>query len=284
MSLTSGQEYPINPRDTVTYYKGIKIDTLDGVDLVANTTVCTNRFYAGDADTTYDMILGMGFLRNVYASYVTHHTSALTLLSPSFSRFNYGDYRPGKNITGQKPYVQLLSTTEREAAWADFNAYAAYQLATGPPSADPTSVLDLITNFASSTASSTSGPADPNTASGAASSPSTSAVASPAVTATSSASASVASANVAAAQDLAVAGAVSDASTDDSSKDDSNKYGPVALGLLGANVALGLAILGVTLAMCMRGAKEKREARYKPIRLPKEAAPIDIEGGARYSD
>lgn len=70
MSFNSGQEYPVNPRDAVTFYQGIKVDTLDGVDLVANTTLCANRFFAGDADETYDMILGMGFLRNVYASYV----------------------------------------------------------------------------------------------------------------------------------------------------------------------------------------------------------------------
>lgn len=214
---------------------------------------------------------------------------ALALLTTSCFSFNYGDYRPGKNTTGQKPYVQLLSTSERDAAWADFNAFAAYKLATGPPSADPTSVLDLITSFASLTANATSG-ADSSAVTSPGSSPSPRAtatsVASPAASATSDESASVASANgIAEAQDLAVAGAVSDASTGDSSKDDSSKYGPVALGLLGANVALGLVILGVTLAMCMRGTKEKREARYKPIRLPKsEAAPLDIEGGARYSD
>ncbi|KAI0743088.1 aspartic peptidase domain-containing protein [Daedaleopsis nitida] len=64
----------------------------------------------------------------------------------------------------------------------------------------------------------------------------------------------------------------------------SKKYGTLALALLGANLAVGLAVLGVTLTMCVRGTKGKSGSRYAPVRF-KEAAGDDYERGAmKYSD
>ena len=70
MTLCSGQEYPVHPRDIITMYNGVKLGTIDGIDLVANTTICLNSFQVGEPIDAYDVLLGMPFLRNVYASYV----------------------------------------------------------------------------------------------------------------------------------------------------------------------------------------------------------------------
>ncbi|KAI0633845.1 aspartic peptidase domain-containing protein [Trametes polyzona] len=267
--ILGGQEFPIHPRDTFAVYPGIKLDTIEGVDLLANTTICLNRFFSGEPDETFDILLGMGVLRNVYASH------------------QYGDYTPGVNLTSsqQQPYLQLLSTTQRDAAWAEFNAYTTAKLASAPPASDPASIVKFLMLYAESQPSQNHMSTDSGASTSAAATPvSQTSVASAAPSPTNAAP----SAKVDAAQDLAVAGAVS-SSSDSESDADKNKYGPVALGLLGANLVLALAVLGVTLTMCIRGGKERREARYKPIRLPKEQVRSDdvddVESsGARYSD
>ncbi|CDO75991.1 hypothetical protein BN946_scf184922.g4 [Trametes cinnabarina] len=236
-----GQDYPVHPRDLVVYYDGIKLDTVDGVDMVANNTVCINRYQPGQGDgESYDMLLGMAFLRNVYAS------------------FNYGNYTPpGSNITGQQPFVQMVSVVEPDKAWADFTTYAAQKLANSAPAIEPASFVKLLNDFSSLSASAGSGSVASN--------------------GSSSQNATVV------AGDLAVSGAATSESDSDSSKD-LNKYAPVAVGLLGANVAVGLAILGVTLTMCLRGSRNRRESRYKPLRLPKDDTDIDADHGPSYSD
>ncbi|KAI0351016.1 acid protease [Trametes cingulata] len=255
----AGQEFAVHPRDVIIPNTAIELQKIDGVSILANTTVCTNRFFEGEPVGEYDILLGMGFLRNVYAS------------------FQYGDYNwPGINSTGQLPYVQLLSVTEPEAAWAEFTSFSAQQLASGPPALDPATFVRFLTDYNSSTSQShTSATTAPTTVAG----PSASGSADPSA----STSTSAASGQAEAAVDLAVSGAAS--SDDGSSEDsDSKKYGPIALGLLGANVAVGLAVLGITLALCVRGSKERREARYKPIRLPKENMSVDPERGPLYTD
>ncbi|KAI0373545.1 acid protease [Pilatotrama ljubarskyi] len=250
--IFAGQEFPVHPRDLILFNSTIELEKIDGVSILANTTVCTNRFFEGEPIGSYDILLGMGFLRNVYAS------------------FQYGDYEfPGTNSTGQLPYVQLLSVTEPNAAWAEFTAFSAGQLASGPPAIDPAVFVKLLIDY-NSTHSTSTGAASAATTASTASTPSSSAGATPGQL------------DAAIDSDLAVSGAASD---DGSSKDsDSSKYGPIALGLLGANVAVGLAVLGLTLALCIRGSKERREARYKPLRLPKEDMPVDPERGPLYSD
>ncbi|KAF5380669.1 hypothetical protein D9757_007060 [Collybiopsis confluens] len=99
-----GIRYPIHPLDA----------TLDpsilGIDDVQNSAgkdSCIGLFQPVSFDTgsdpTYDFILGMSFLRNVYAL------------------FNYGDFVNDNNGTARNdPYMQLLSTTDPADAHNDF--------------------------------------------------------------------------------------------------------------------------------------------------------------------
>ncbi|KAL1945700.1 hypothetical protein VTO73DRAFT_1702 [Trametes versicolor] len=230
----AGQEYPVHPLDVVNFYTNPLIGEQDGISIAANASICTNRFFAGDHDESYDILLGMGFLRNVYGS------------------FHYGNYTPpGANITGQLPYVQLLSVTDKDTAWGEYYEYYTQKVLQGSPEVDPATWPKFIADINSDDSDSSDD----------------------------------SSSSVAPAGDLEVAGAVADGSGDSpSSNSDSNKYGPIALGLLGANVAIGLAILVVTLTLCIRSAKGKREARYAPLRLPKEAGIVDPERATLYSD
>ncbi|KAI0633847.1 acid protease [Trametes polyzona] len=240
----AGQEFPIHPLDVVSIYNAPSLLTLEDIPLVANATICTNHFFAGDTGDSYDIILGMGFLRNVYAS------------------FNYGNYTPpGNAITGELPYVQMLSVTDRDAAWAEYLAYYEETVVeAGPLEVSPEAWVKM---FAALDDDDDSGSGDSSTTT----SPAT------------------------AAQNLEVAGAVSDdSSSSSSSSSDNTKYGAIALGLLGANVAVGLAVLAVTLTLCVRGAKARREARYSPVRLPKDEermmvqSELNARSSERYSD
>ncbi|KAI0328368.1 acid protease [Cubamyces sp. BRFM 1775] len=258
-----GQDYPVHPRDIITLYNGVKLDTVNGIDMVANASICLNTYQTGTPDDEYDMLLGMAFLRNVYGS------------------FHYGDYTPPGNVTtGVKPYVQFLSVIEQDTAWADFNNYTAQRLAKSAPAADPASFVKLLNSFASKTqASAASG-------SGAASVPAGSSTRSTAsVSTTASATSTPASAKVNAdtAQNLAVSGAAAGSSADDS--EHSDKYGVFTVALSAASVAIGLAGLSVSLFMCIRGVKGRRGLQYKPLRMPKEeAAGFASERGALYRD
>ncbi len=170
-------------------------------------------------------------------------------------RFHYGDYTPpGKNITGELPYVQFLSVTDKDTAWGEYYEYYTQKVVQGPPEMDPTTWVKFITDLNSDDDSDSDSSAD-------------------------------SSSSAAPVGDLEVAGAAADGSGSSSSNSsDSNKYWPIALGLLGANVAIGLAILAVTLTLCVRSAKGKRETRYAPLRLPKEVGVVDPERAALYSD
>ncbi|KAH9911320.1 aspartic peptidase domain-containing protein [Epithele typhae] len=84
-----------------------------------------------------------------------------------------------------------------------------------------------------------------------------------------------------------VAGAAAANSDPSGSSDDSwsKKYGMIALVLLGANLLIGLVLLGVTVTMCVRSAKGRREARYQPVRFKEAAGEPDYERGSlKYSD
>ncbi|KAI9448437.1 acid protease [Lactarius indigo] len=93
--LIGGQSYPIHPLDT-------NRQVTDG----NGNNVCFGPFQpriSGAEDPTFDMILGMAWLTNVY------------LL------IDYGDFVDGTTKTND-PYVQLLSMTDPAAAHADFVA------------------------------------------------------------------------------------------------------------------------------------------------------------------
>ncbi|KAH9912355.1 aspartic peptidase domain-containing protein [Epithele typhae] len=84
-----------------------------------------------------------------------------------------------------------------------------------------------------------------------------------------------------------VAGAAAATSGSSSPSDGSwgQKYGMIALALLGANLLIGLVLLGVTVTMCVRSAKGRREARYQPVRFKEAAGEPDYERGSlKYSD
>ncbi|THH26418.1 hypothetical protein EUX98_g7772 [Antrodiella citrinella] len=92
-----GVKIPIHPLDTVT-------DSLAQTDSLGN-TVCVGAFQpimSTAQSDSYDMILGMSFLRNTYML------------------VNFGDFvdNAGKNTTD--PYVQLLPTTDLAEAHNDF--------------------------------------------------------------------------------------------------------------------------------------------------------------------
>jgi hypothetical protein len=91
-----GVTYPIHPLDVT------RTQTDD-----SGNTYCYGTFQsviAGAQDPTFDGILGMTFLTNVY----------LVL--------NYGDFIDGSPSNTSNPYVQILSTTNPAAAHADFVA------------------------------------------------------------------------------------------------------------------------------------------------------------------
>ncbi|KAI0269972.1 aspartic peptidase domain-containing protein [Gloeopeniophorella convolvens] len=91
-----GQAYPVHPLDT--NQQGVDDDGKD---------ICYGPYQpriSGAQDPTYDVILGMAFLTNVY------------LL------LDYGDFIDGSTSATAAPYVQLVSTTDPAAAHADFVA------------------------------------------------------------------------------------------------------------------------------------------------------------------
>ncbi|KAK0187820.1 aspartic peptidase domain-containing protein [Armillaria mellea] len=102
----SGNSYHVHPLDAI-------IDpSVSNSSRIVNSkgqTSCIGTFQPilfPNSNQTFDMILGMSFLRNVYAV------------------FNYGDFVAGGNditIRGD-PYVQLLSTTDPAEAHSDFVA------------------------------------------------------------------------------------------------------------------------------------------------------------------
>ncbi len=57
--------------------------------------------------------------------------------NPFYNRsFDYGDYDPVTK-TGGQPFVQLLSTTDRDASWTEFKEARAKALKSLPPAIDP---------------------------------------------------------------------------------------------------------------------------------------------------
>ncbi|KAL1725508.1 aspartic peptidase domain-containing protein [Schizophyllum commune] len=99
----SGQEYPIHPMDTTLDPGAVGITGVqnsEGVDSCIGTFQPIS-FETGDSPN-YDMILGMSFLRNVYAL------------------FDYGDFLVDQKDKKADPYIQFLSITDKGEAHSDF--------------------------------------------------------------------------------------------------------------------------------------------------------------------
>ncbi|KAL1752852.1 aspartic peptidase domain-containing protein [Schizophyllum commune] len=99
----SGQEYPVHPMDTTLDPGAVGITGVqnsEGVDSCIGTFQPIS-FETGDSPN-YDMILGMSFLRNVYAL------------------FDYGDFLVDQKDKKADPYIQFLSITDKSEAHSDF--------------------------------------------------------------------------------------------------------------------------------------------------------------------
>lgn len=103
----SGNSYHIHPLDATMDPSPLG---LTGVVNSEGQSSCIGSFqpisFSTSGQQTFDMILGMSFLRNVYAI------------------FNYGDFIAGGNDTSNRgnPYLQFLSTTDPSEAHSDFVA------------------------------------------------------------------------------------------------------------------------------------------------------------------
>ena len=154
------------------------------------------------------------------------------LISLVCIRFDYGD-------DGSSPFVQLLSTTDLNEAYTDFNASRSAALANLPPTISPADLV-RIANSQSTDDTTDDSAASPTKVSGAA-----------------------------------------EAATPSSSSDSSlynlvDKYGPVIIGLLAGNLLIGILLVIIGLAACLRGhVRAGAQSRnigssYAPVRF-KEA-------------
>ncbi|KAI1783139.1 acid protease [Ganoderma leucocontextum] len=176
-----------------------------------------------------------------------------------YASFDYGDWNPTNNTDGT-PFVQMISTTDSATMWADFRANRTATLAQLPLPLDPA----LIVQYEAG-----STPTDP---------------ASPATT--SSSGPPTQSPNTLA----NLSGAVSTGETSSAGLGWGNKYGKVVLALLGANLAVGVASLVVTLTMCVcwrkpgprRSVRASSGSRYVPVQF-KEPKPKEEHGAERAS-
>lgn len=213
----AGIEYPVHPLDLT--HVETDIFTIDGKQ--QNVTFCSNSYDYND-QIELDAVLGDPFLKNVYAS------------------FDYGE----TESSGNNAYIQLLSTTNRDEAWADFTKTRRDVLGGLPPALSPTVVAGAyITRNAT----------NPNS-----SGPSVSgAIGDVSNVEIGSGDSSFAAVLVAAVL---------------------NKWGPVIIGLLAANVLMVTILCIVAIVACTRGvikggAKSRSiGASYAPVRV-KEAEP-----------
>ncbi|KAH9893132.1 aspartic peptidase domain-containing protein [Epithele typhae] len=167
-----------------------------------------------------------------------------------YASFNYGDYQPNTPFDGQGPFVQLLPTTDASTMQAEFVANRTAALALLPPTLDPATLVKLADSSDTPASSSASSP-DASSAS--------------------------------------VAGALDESTSSSSGSTDSwgKKYGTPALALLGANLAVGVVLLGLTITMCMRSHSQSARDRYAPV----GARPFKMQQGdeeertqLRYND
>ena len=154
--------------------------------------------------------------------------------------FDFGDAGSSNNDS----FIQLVPTTNADAAWTEFFVSRSEALSQMPPVVDPAVALLLPSPDADN--------ADDSSDS--------------------------------------VSGGVETSSTP--SSDDSSvtrlldKYGPVALGLLAANLLLTLIALIVGVVMCLRGAVRagaRRAPSYTPVRLKENVPEDDYRSSTSYN-
>ncbi|KAJ7669240.1 aspartic peptidase domain-containing protein, partial [Mycena polygramma] len=216
-----------------------------------NYTVCKGLILPNDDGR--DAIFGDVFLRNVYTV------------------FGFG------NETTGGAYIQLLSLTN-ETSMTDYSNMRSPLLAGGPPELSPVDLVQLFDGPSSSAAeesttasSTTSSSTSTTTSATSSSSPSTTSpsTTSPSATAASTASSSTSQSGDVIAGDLAAAASVPTPSTDSKAPG----YGPIMIGLLGANLAILLFLLYLGVSALVKhdrtvgSPRRTREAKYAPVKL-----------------
>ncbi|KAJ6491404.1 aspartic peptidase domain-containing protein [Mycena vitilis] len=244
-----GENFRMHPLDLS------KLDVLPGPD-GKNYTVCRGVIFPG---TEPDALFGDLFLHNVYTV------------------FGFG------NETTGGAYIQLLSLTN-ETSMTDYSNVRSRLLTSAPPELSPADLVQLFDGPSSSapgkstTASSTTPSSTSSTASSSTSSQSTSTTSSAssspsshsATASSSTSSASTPSSGGVVGGDLAAAASLPTTTSSDSKV---AKYGPIVIGLLGANLALLLFLLflGVSALVkhgrTMGSPRRTREAKYTPVTL-----------------
>lgn len=215
-----GQPFPVHPLDlTVMQQTEIEVNGQP-----QNVTFCMNTFQYLTLDpesfSGFDAILGDAFLRNVYAS------------------FDYGD----TDSSGAQAFVQLVATTDLDAAWPDFAAARAQALAALPPAIDPATLIDIVNGGTGSGDSVAGAGALPS---------STTMVAKP----------------------TAVAAAAAGDDAGSKLYDLVDHYGPIVIGLLAGNILVGVLLCAIALAACLRGVvsgggrTRTVSSTYAPVRV-----------------
>ncbi|GJE94322.1 acid protease [Phanerochaete sordida] len=291
VSFSIGElDYPLHPLDLSrgTPYSAVLQDGTATTFFVCESSLSIVH----EPATDIDMIFGDVFLKNVLTS------------------FNFGPDSQGDTSGASGPFLQLLSLTDPDDAWLDFQLTQSTIMMTAGAVIDPvflpklfpqdfgtvenTSTTGEITPFPSSPPSTSTSPS-PTSSTLASSSVATSPPASLATPSSSPASPTSASLSPAgpSASD-AVAGAIADAdpsraasNADTGTVSLLNKYGPIVIGLLAANVVVMTLLCIIGLIACTRGAlRGSSKMRsiapsYAPVAFrDKQAADYDPEESA----
>ncbi|KAF8892820.1 aspartic peptidase domain-containing protein [Gymnopilus junonius] len=251
----AGVHYPVHPLDLSTITSPV---TVDGQQY----TACTAAFQSGDDSSSsgFDVALGDSFLRNVY------------------SIFDFGDNAANGAISD--PYIQLLSTLDPAKAISEVATIRGQTLASLPPEMDPTRLVGLVTNIEAS-----SGAAaffQSSSASSAIVTP-TSSSGSPSLDSDGPKSKSKTDVQLA----VGGAGGVGQAVFIDGSVVD--KYGSVIVGLLAANLFVGLLLLIFGVLSYVKRGSSKNLGRKNtidppgpPVYVPVKN--VDQDEGYRFSE
>ncbi|EKM58859.1 uncharacterized protein PHACADRAFT_86559, partial [Phanerochaete carnosa HHB-10118-sp] len=236
-----GQAFPMHPLDLTVLSPIIWSPTSDAN---VNITFCFGAYQIGTPPYQgVDMVLGDNFLRNVYVS------------------FNFGpDIDRTQNGTGS--FMQLLSVTQEDTAWVDFERSRMETMMVLGNYIDPAVIqqfpggLDNLSQQLNGLA-----PAPTNGTN----------------STSSSSGASGSSADNEADGESRVLGAVessSPSSDSDSVVSRLDKYGPVIIGLLGANVGVMLLLWVISLVVCTRGVMRRG---VQTRNLPANYAPVSFK-------
>ena len=246
---SSGQEFPFHPLDL-----SILTDTIqlpDGSEAVA----CVSSFKGVDnwAPDDFDISLGDTFLRNVYAAYV--HLACFGLVPKTHAIFNSFDF--GDTTTGGtgSPYMQLLNEIDPVKAAAQVKTIRGETMASMPPEIAPADLLELL--------------------GGSNESPGPSTIASPTKPAGAAAESSTSKSSV----DASIGGAHVSVNIDDEVK----RYGLIAIGLLAANLLIGLVLVGFGIMSCIRRGSARKNSRDVVTAAAPQYVPVKLQEEGGYS-